>query len=194
MFLCGILLLYFIQKKSAAEVPRILVETYSNDALSETTCRDWFRHFKNNDFNVKDKECSSAPKKFENKELEALLHEDACHAEAGLAESLVVDHSTVSKYLKALGMDWKLGHGMFWELKPRDVEWHLLTCEQLLQQQKKKVFFCVVSSLAMKSGYTTITARVEDHRTCLAMHKHRWQRQISMVWNFCSAFCRISWV
>ena len=37
---------------------RILVETYSDHALSDTTCRDWFRHFKNNDFEVKDKEQS----------------------------------------------------------------------------------------------------------------------------------------
>ena len=33
----GILLHYFIKKKSAAEAHRILVETYSDHALSETT-------------------------------------------------------------------------------------------------------------------------------------------------------------
>ena len=46
----------FIQKKSAAEAHRVLVETYSNHALSKTICRDWFRLFKNNDFDVEDKE------------------------------------------------------------------------------------------------------------------------------------------
>ena len=51
-----ILLHYFIKKKSAAEAHRILVETYGDHALSETTCRDWFRRFKNNDFDVEDKE------------------------------------------------------------------------------------------------------------------------------------------
>ena len=44
VYLQGILLHYFIQKKSAAEAHRILVE--------KTTHRDWFRHFKNNDFDV----------------------------------------------------------------------------------------------------------------------------------------------
>ena len=29
---------------------------------------------------------------------------------------------------------------MSYELKPRDVEWRLFTCEKLLQQQKKKGF------------------------------------------------------
>jgi len=39
------LFLYFNLKKSAAESHRKLVETYGDNALSETTCRDWFRRF-----------------------------------------------------------------------------------------------------------------------------------------------------
>ena len=64
MYLREILLHYFIQKKSAAETCRILVKTYGDHALSETTYRDWLRHFKNNDFDVEDKKCSGAQKKF----------------------------------------------------------------------------------------------------------------------------------
>ncbi|KAG5313023.1 MOS1T transposase, partial [Pseudoatta argentina] len=73
VYLRGILLHYFIQKKSAAEAHRILVQTYGDNALSDTTCRDWFRRFKNNDFELEDKERSGAPKKFQDKELEQLL-------------------------------------------------------------------------------------------------------------------------
>ena len=61
VYLRGILLHYFIQNKSAAEARRILVETYGDN----TTCRDWCRHFKNNDFKHEDKERSGTPKKFE---------------------------------------------------------------------------------------------------------------------------------
>ncbi|KAG5327557.1 MOS1T transposase, partial [Pseudoatta argentina] len=75
VYLRGILLHYFIQKKSAAEAHRILVQTYDDNALSDTTCRDWFRRFKNNDFQLEDKERSGAPKKFQDKELEQLLDE-----------------------------------------------------------------------------------------------------------------------
>ncbi|KAG5307640.1 MOS1T transposase, partial [Pseudoatta argentina] len=75
VYLRGILLHYFIQKKSAAEAHRILVQTYGDNALSDTTCRDWFRRFKNNDFQLEDKERSGAPKKFQDKELEQLLDE-----------------------------------------------------------------------------------------------------------------------
>ena len=63
VYLRGILLHYFIQNKSATEAHRILVETYGENALSDTTCRDWFRRFNNNDFKLEDKERSGAPKK-----------------------------------------------------------------------------------------------------------------------------------
>ena len=43
-------------------------------------------------------------KKFKDKELEALVHKDSCQAQTEFAESFRVDHTTVSKCLKALGM------------------------------------------------------------------------------------------
>ena len=52
VYLWGILLHYFIQKKSVAEAHRILVEIYGDHSLLKTTCRDWFRCFKNNDFDI----------------------------------------------------------------------------------------------------------------------------------------------
>ena len=120
---------YFIQKKSAAEAYRILIETYSDHALSEITCRNWFRHLKNNDFDIEDKECSGTLKKFEDEELAVLLHEHSYQMQAALAELLGIDHTTVSKCLKALEMIQKLGHWVLYELKPRDVEWRLVMFE-----------------------------------------------------------------
>ena len=80
VYLRGILLHYFIQKKSAAEAHRIIVVTYGDHAPSKTTCRDWFRLLKNNDFDVENKERFGAPKKFEDKELTALFHENLCQS------------------------------------------------------------------------------------------------------------------
>ncbi|KAG5314925.1 MOS1T transposase, partial [Pseudoatta argentina] len=118
VYLRGILLHYFIQKKSAAEAHRILVQTYGDNALSDTTCSDWFRRFKNNDFELEDKERSGAPKKFEDKELEQLLDEDPSQTLSELGKILQVDESTVSK---GLGMIQKQGHWVPYELKLRDV-------------------------------------------------------------------------
>ncbi|GBN73017.1 hypothetical protein AVEN_208235-1 [Araneus ventricosus] len=44
------------------------------------------------------------------KALEALVHEDSCETLAELAESLGVDHTTVSKRLKAIGIIKKQCH------------------------------------------------------------------------------------
>ncbi|KAG5320406.1 MOS1T transposase, partial [Pseudoatta argentina] len=140
VYLRGILLHYFIQKKSAAEAHRILVQTYDDNALSDTACRDWFRRFKNNDFELEDKERSGAPKKFEDKELEQLLDEDPSQTLSELGKILQVDESTVSKRLIGLGMIQKQGHWVPYELKPRDVERRFGTCELLLQRQKRKGF------------------------------------------------------
>ena len=62
-----------IQKKSAAESHRILVQTYGDKALSDTTCRDWFKRFENNDFELDAKDSFGAPNKFEDENLEELL-------------------------------------------------------------------------------------------------------------------------
>ena len=82
-YLQGIFMHYFIQKNSAAEAYRIFVETDSNHALPETTCKDWFRHCKNNDFDLEDN---------------AILHEDSCQAPAEFAESLEVDHTSFKMF------------------------------------------------------------------------------------------------
>ncbi|GFT98581.1 mariner Mos1 transposase [Trichonephila clavipes] len=79
--------------KSAAEAHSILVETYADNALSETTCIEWFRRFKINDFE-EDKEYSGTSKKFEEKELEELLDQDPCQTLA----------ATISKRRKALSV------------------------------------------------------------------------------------------
>ncbi|KAG5322394.1 MOS1T transposase, partial [Pseudoatta argentina] len=96
VYLRGILLYYFIQKKSAAEAHRILVQTYGDNALSDTTCRDWFRRFKNNDVELEDKERSGAPKKFQDKELEQLLDEDPSQTLRNDPEARTLENRGVS--------------------------------------------------------------------------------------------------
>lgn len=59
-------------------------------------CRKQHAEIGLDDFDVEDKERSGAPRKFEDEELETLLHEDSCQAQAELSESLRVDHTTVS--------------------------------------------------------------------------------------------------
>ena len=63
--LLEVLILFFHSKKTAAETHRELKKVYGDAALSETTCRDWFRRFKDGDFDVDDCSREGSPKTFE---------------------------------------------------------------------------------------------------------------------------------
>ena len=71
-----VLIFYFHSKKTAAEAHRQLQKVYGDAALSETTCRDSFRPFKDGDFDVNDCPLEGRPETFENSELETSLDED----------------------------------------------------------------------------------------------------------------------
>jgi len=82
-----VLIFCFNWKKSAAEAHRMLVEVYGDTAPINKSYRKWFR-FKDGDFSVEDKPRSGQAKKFEDKELEALLKKDQSQTQQELAESL----------------------------------------------------------------------------------------------------------
>ena len=135
-----VLIFCFNMKKSAAEAHRMLSNTYGEAAISERTCREWFQRFKNSDFDIEDRLRDGREKVFEDVELEALLEQDSCQNQEKLARSLGVTQQTISKRLKAMGMIQKQGNWVPYELKPRDVEWRLFACEQLLERQRRKGF------------------------------------------------------
>ncbi|CAK9833803.1 Transposable element Tc1 transposase [Anthophora retusa] len=70
------LLFCFYLKKSAAEAHRMLILAYGEACMSESSCREWFRRFKDGDFDAEDKECCGRPKLFEDEETKAILDED----------------------------------------------------------------------------------------------------------------------
>jgi len=88
----------------------MLVEVYDDTGPTDRSCREWFRHFKDRDFSVEDKPRSGQSKKFEDKELEALLEEDQSQTQEELTESLGV--TAVSVRLRTMGMIQKQGNGM----------------------------------------------------------------------------------
>jgi len=90
-----VLIFCFNWKKRAAEAHRML-EVYGDTAPTDKSCREWFRHFKDGDCSVEDKPRSGQPKKFKDKELEALLEEDQGQTQEELAESLGVTQQAVS--------------------------------------------------------------------------------------------------
>jgi len=86
----------FNWKKSAAEVIECLSKFMVTLLQLKKSCREWFRRFKNGDFSIEDNPRSGQPKKFEDKELEALLEENQSQTQEELAESLGVTQQVVS--------------------------------------------------------------------------------------------------
>ncbi|GBP72540.1 Far upstream element-binding protein 1 [Eumeta japonica] len=79
-----------------AKEHRLLLEAYNEAALSERICREWFLKFKNDDFDVEDKDRSGRPKLYEDAELE----EDSSQTQKKLALTLEVTQQAVSCLLK----------------------------------------------------------------------------------------------
>lgn len=86
-----------------------LVDAYGEYAPSNTTCKEWYRRFKGNDFNVRNEERGRPPKKFEDTELQALLDEDDTLSQEQMAEMLDIDRAAISRRLKAMGKIQKCG-------------------------------------------------------------------------------------
>ena len=61
-YLREVLIFFVHAKKTAAEAHRDLQKVYGDAALSETTCRDWFRRFKDGDFDFDDRPCEGRKK------------------------------------------------------------------------------------------------------------------------------------
>ena len=119
----------------------MVIEAYSEAALSERSCREWFQKFKNGEFDkIENKERSGRPKVYEDAELKALLDEDSCQMQEALALTLGVTQPAISHRLKSLGMIQKQGNWIPYELKPRNVERRFFTCEMLFARHKRKGF------------------------------------------------------
>jgi histone-lysine N-methyltransferase SETMAR len=101
-----ILLYYFNINKNASEAHRLLAEAYPKYSM----CQNWFRRFKDGDFDVEDKDRPGQPKKFEDAELEQLLDEDSCQTQKELADTLGVTQQAISVRLIALRFIQKLGN------------------------------------------------------------------------------------
>jgi len=118
-----------------------LIECFYGETAIEKTCREWFRRFKNGDFDIEDRHDGGKEKVFKDAELEVLLYEDSCQTQEELAGSLGAIQPAISKRWKAMGMIQKQGNWVPYDLKPRGVERCLFACEQLLERQRRN--FCI---------------------------------------------------
>lgn len=134
------LLYEFHQGKNAAEAHRTICVTYGERVIEESTCRKWFRKFKNKDFDLNDKQRSGRPPKISDTDLQDLLDQDSTQTQQQLAKSLGVTQQAISERLHALGKIQKEGKWVPHALTEEQRERRSDTCLSLLSRQKKKSF------------------------------------------------------
>ena len=127
-------------KKTAAESHRMLVEAYSEHALCESQCFEWFKKFRSGNFYVSNEERGRPAEKFQDSELQALLDEDDAQTQQQLADQLNVTREAVSIRLRAMRKIRKVGKCVPHELNERQQENRETTCEMLLARYKRKSF------------------------------------------------------
>ena len=88
---------------------RIASNAYGDNALSETTCRDWFRWFIDDNFDLSDKKRENRPRKVEDCQLQAFLDEDDTQSQKMLAEQLGIPQVAISMRLHVMGKVQKIG-------------------------------------------------------------------------------------
>jgi len=70
-----IMLLYFQKGKNASQTQKKICTLYDESAVDDSTCRKWFRKFRENNFNVSDAR-SGRPAETDGNEILALIESD----------------------------------------------------------------------------------------------------------------------
>jgi len=98
----------------------MLVEAYGDNALSETTCRDWFRQFNDDNFDLSEKKRENQPRKVEDCQSQVFL--DDTQSQKMLAEQLSISQAAISMRLHAMGKVQKIGKWVPHELNDKQME------------------------------------------------------------------------
>ena len=115
----------------------MLVEVYGDTAPTDKSYREWFRRFM--DFSVEDKLRSGQPKKFEDKELEALLEEDQSQTQEELAESLRITSRFCT--IESYGNDSKTRKlGALWNWNRETLKGDFSLAKSWFKDNREKVF------------------------------------------------------
>ena len=93
----------------AVEVTRNIRAVYEDNAIGESTARNWFSHFKENGFNTGDTPHSGRPSGFDEDRLNTLIQNDLRQCTRELANVMNCDHSTIVRHLYSMDKVQKSG-------------------------------------------------------------------------------------
>lgn len=134
------MLFYYRKGKNAAKACMKICSVYGHDAVNDSTCRKWFRRFREGNFDVKDAIRTGRPVTTDDAEMKKLVQSD-CHASTRqLALTLAMSATNVSRHLKNLGMVRKLDVWVPHALSDKNLQDRISACEALLKRNEKASF------------------------------------------------------
>lgn len=99
-----ILLFYFYQGKNAAQAKQKICDVYGAEAITTTSCYNWYARFRSGNFNVEDAARSGRPSSIENDQILELIKVDRHLTAREIAEKLGICHSNVALRLQQMGL------------------------------------------------------------------------------------------
>ena len=98
----------FSQRKNASQARKKLCAVYSDEALKERQCQNWFDKFRSGDFSFKDEKRSNRPVEVNDDLIKTIIDSDRHSTTREIAEKLHVSHTCIENHLKQLGYVRKL--------------------------------------------------------------------------------------
>lgn len=100
----NILLFYFRRGKNAAESYRDICDVYGEEAITHSTCKNWFKRFRSGEFSLEDAPRSGRPSEIESDEIMAMITNDRHLTTQEIADRFNVTRQTVGAKLHKLGL------------------------------------------------------------------------------------------
>ena len=134
------MLFSFKMGKSAAETCRNINESFGERVVSETTCRDWFKKFRNEGENIKDKPRSGRPPALDPEVLRDKVNDQPATSVRRLSTELNSSKSTVHRNLIGLDLSKRSGRSVPHDLTAAQKKTRVEIAQQLLKRLQEQPF------------------------------------------------------
>ncbi|XP_023230347.1 histone-lysine N-methyltransferase SETMAR-like [Centruroides sculpturatus] len=131
-----IMLFYFRKGKNASQTQKKICSVYGEGAIDDSTCRKWFRKFRESNFNLSDAPRSGRPAEADDDKILALIESDRHKTTREIGEILGINQSTVSRRLHQLGMVSKADVWVPHELTEKNLIDRISACDSLLKRNE----------------------------------------------------------
>lgn len=100
----NILLFYFRKGKNAAESCRDICDVYGKEAITHSTCKNWFKRFRSGELSLEDAPRSGRPSEIVSLEIMEMIKNDRHLTTQEIGDRFNVSRQTVAARLHKLGL------------------------------------------------------------------------------------------